>query len=116
MNRERTVRYLAFITLALFAVAWAVSGWAGGPSAQDTVRFLDQKFKELGGGFAMVIDNEQGARYTRARRPVCLVYSEPASSRSEACRREWQIKQLKTAEKALLFSSSSRDDCSFEPK
>ncbi|MEE9357372.1 GIY-YIG nuclease family protein [Candidatus Vondammii sp. HM_W22] len=49
----------------------------------------------------------QGARYTRARRPVCLVHSEPAASRSEACRREWQIKQLKTVEKTLLFSSSN---------
>ena len=33
-----------------------------------------------------------GARYTRVRRPVTLVYSEPAGSRSEAARREAQIK------------------------
>ena len=35
-----------------------------------------------------------GARYTRPRRPVTLIYYETASSRSAASRREYQIKQL----------------------
>jgi putative endonuclease len=35
-----------------------------------------------------------GARYTRPRRPVTLVYHETANSRSAASRREYQIKQL----------------------
>jgi len=42
------------------------------------------------------------ARYTRSRRPVTLVYSEQLSSRSEACRRESQIKKL-TREKKLAL-------------
>lgn len=45
---------------------------------------------------------QQGARYTRARRPVSLFYSESASSRAEACRREWQIKQLSADKKRTL--------------
>ena len=52
-------------------------------------------------------NSPQGARYTRARRPVCLVYSEQATSRSEAYRREWQIKQLKKSDKTELLSSCS---------
>ena len=40
-----------------------------------------------------------GAKYTRAKRPVFLVYEEPAESRSAACQREYQLKQLKKTEK-----------------
>lgn len=43
-----------------------------------------------------------GARYTRSRRPVALAYSELASSRSEASRREAAIKQLDRAGKQAL--------------
>ncbi len=44
-----------------------------------------------------------GARYTRARQPVVLVYQELASSRSEAGKREYQIKQLARHEKQALI-------------
>jgi len=44
-----------------------------------------------------------GARYTRARRPVKLLFAEPASSRSAAARREWQIKQMTVAQKIELI-------------
>ncbi len=50
-------------------------------------------------------DGVQGARYTRARRPVSLVYSESAESRSAACRREAAIKKLHKTEKERLVSS-----------
>ena len=46
-----------------------------------------------------------GARYTRARRPVALVYSEEAESRSTACQREAAIKKLRKAEKERLISA-----------
>ena len=50
----------------------------------------------------------KGAAYTRARRPVTLVYSEGAVDRSAALRREYAIKQLSRAEKdALLMQSTS---------
>ena len=43
-----------------------------------------------------------GARYTRARRPVELVYVESAEDRSAACKREWAIKRLTRAAKLRL--------------
>jgi putative endonuclease len=44
-----------------------------------------------------------GARYTRARRPVVLVYQEAADSRSAAASREYHIKQLSRADKERLI-------------
>ncbi|HEY3323006.1 MAG TPA: GIY-YIG nuclease family protein [Planctomycetota bacterium] len=44
----------------------------------------------------------QGAKYTRSRLPVRLAYAEPATSRSEALRREHQIKKLSKEEKEVL--------------
>lgn len=43
-----------------------------------------------------------GARYTRARRPVVLVYREALATRSEASKREAQIKRLTRGEKERL--------------
>ncbi len=43
-----------------------------------------------------------GARYTRGRRPVALVYAEASDSRSAACRRERQIKRMPRAAKLAL--------------
>lgn len=48
-----------------------------------------------------------GARYTQARRPVELVWSEPCADRSSACKREAQIKKLKRAQKELLVKSQN---------
>jgi len=44
-----------------------------------------------------------GARYTRTRRPVSLVYVEQQPDRSEAMRRERKIKQLDRAHKQSLI-------------
>jgi predicted GIY-YIG superfamily endonuclease len=44
-----------------------------------------------------------GAKYTRSRLPVTLVYSEPASDRSAASQREYQIKQLSRPAKFKLI-------------
>lgn len=43
-----------------------------------------------------------GARYTRARRPVSLVYTEPVPDRSQAQRREAELKALSRDEKEAL--------------
>ncbi|NNF17568.1 MAG: GIY-YIG nuclease family protein [Gammaproteobacteria bacterium] len=48
----------------------------------------------------------KGAKYTRARLPVELVYSEKAASRGAALRREFQIKSLTATAKKALFSHS----------
>lgn len=47
---------------------------------------------------------KNGARYTRSRRPVNLIFSEPATSRSNAAKREWQIKQMPVAQKMALIA------------
>lgn len=48
----------------------------------------------------------RGARYTRGRGPLRLLFSEPQEGRSEALRREHQIKRLTRAQKLLLVRSS----------
>ena len=44
----------------------------------------------------------KGAKYTRSRRPVTLVYWEQAADRSAALRREWAIKHLTRQQKLEL--------------
>ncbi|HEY5583787.1 MAG TPA: GIY-YIG nuclease family protein [Ruminiclostridium sp.] len=48
----------------------------------------------------------KGAKYTRARLPVKLVYSETVESKSAGLKREYQIKQMTRKQKEkLLFLS-----------
>lgn len=47
-----------------------------------------------------------GAKYTRSRRPVKLLYQERYDSRSLAARREWEIKQLSREEKLILITKT----------
>jgi len=42
------------------------------------------------------------ARYTRSRRPVALVYQEPAATRSAASKREYRIKRMTRGDKQRL--------------
>ncbi len=50
--------------------------------------------------------SEKGAKYTRVRRPVSLVYSEEYPDRSSASKREYQIKKkMSRAEKLQLIAS-----------
>ena len=51
----------------------------------------------------------RGARYTRCRRPVKLVYMEPALDRPSALRREAQIKRLSRARKKELIQWNTID-------
>ena len=50
-------------------------------------------------------DNNKGARYTRARRPVELIYQESHDDRSNASQREHSIKQLSRQQKLAMISS-----------
>jgi len=43
------------------------------------------------------------AKYTRGRRPVMLVYQEKCDTRSAACKREYEIKQMGKQEKLMLI-------------
>ncbi|MFL0801093.1 MAG: GIY-YIG nuclease family protein [Agarilytica sp.] len=53
---------------------------------------------------------KQGARYTRAKRPVNLVYSESAEDRSSATKKEIAIKKLTRAQKLALIESGAAGD------
>jgi len=46
-----------------------------------------------------------GARYTRGRGPVRLVYKEECADKQSAQRREWAIKKLTRAQKEQMVSS-----------
>lgn len=48
-------------------------------------------------------DDRLAARYTRARRPVSLAYTEAAEDRAAAARREAAIKQMNRREKIALL-------------
>ncbi|RLQ91700.1 GIY-YIG nuclease family protein [Falsibacillus albus] len=41
----------------------------------------------------------KGAKYTRARRPVKMIYSHPFSTKTEALRAEYEFKQLRRSQK-----------------
>ena len=45
---------------------------------------------------------KEGARYTRSRRPVKLVYSEQVESKSAAAKLEYQLKKLPRLKKIRL--------------
>ena len=49
-------------------------------------------------------NNKKGAKYTRSRLPVSLIYQEKYHSRSDAMKRELSIKQLTKTEKLSLIS------------
>ncbi|MCX6802065.1 MAG: GIY-YIG nuclease family protein [Candidatus Diapherotrites archaeon] len=44
----------------------------------------------------------KGAKYTRAKRPVRLVYSEAFATKRDAMRREFEIKKMTRTEKERL--------------
>ena len=54
-------------------------------------------------------DNRLASAYTRSRRPVMAVYAEEFRNRSEALRREIEIKQLSRHEKEALIKSKLLD-------
>ena len=57
-----------------------------------------------------VHNSGKGAKYTRARLPVELVYTEEFDDKVEAQKREYAIKQLARAEKESLIESSVDED------
>ncbi|MCI8416750.1 MAG: GIY-YIG nuclease family protein [Lachnospiraceae bacterium] len=48
----------------------------------------------------------RGAKYTRAHLPVKLVYCESFPTKSQAMRREWEIKHLSRREKLRLIADN----------
>ena len=54
----------------------------------------------------------KGAKYTRSRRPVALVYYEAFSTKEEAMRREYEIKQPPRKKKEELIFKQQTDTSS----
>ena len=54
-------------------------------------------------------NNGTGAKYTKLRRPVELVYFEEYENRHEALSREWHIKRLSRAEKLHLLEKADEE-------
>ncbi len=52
-------------------------------------------------------ESEKGAKYTRVRRPVKLVYTEKSENRSSASKREYVIKKLSRERKLALINAST---------
>ncbi len=50
-------------------------------------------------------ESPRAAKYTRARRPVKLVYTENCDNQSQALKREHAIKQLTRTQKRKLIDS-----------
>lgn len=48
-------------------------------------------------------NDQRGAAYTQSRRPVVLVYEEVCPTRSDASKREHEIKQMSKQEKESLL-------------
>ncbi len=57
---------------------------------------LDKRIDEHNSG-------NDGAKYTRFRRPVRLVYTEQVESRSDAAKREYQLKRMPLIKKNELI-------------
>lgn len=52
-----------------------------------------------------------GAKYTKPRLPVTLVYVEAYQTKQEAMRREYEIKKMVRAKKIKLIKSASLKNC-----
>ena len=55
---------------------------------------------------ARVHNSGKGAKYTRTRRPVTVIYTEEFDDKREAQRREYAIKQLTRSEKEQLIKGA----------
>lgn len=53
----------------------------------------------------------KGAKYTRSRHPVELVYYETFETKEEAMRREYEIKQLTRKQKVELIIQGQKSIC-----
>jgi putative endonuclease len=51
-------------------------------------------------------NNKKGAKYTKTRTPVKLVYQQSFESKSLAAKEEWRIKQLTKSQKISLINQN----------
>ena len=55
--------------------------------------------------------SDKGAKYTKVRRPVTLVYTEECEDRSSASKREYEIKHFSRKEKLDLLEKFYTNNC-----
>jgi len=55
-------------------------------------------------------NSDKGAKYTKVRRPVRLVYSEESEDRSSASKREYEIKKYTRTQKLELIKSRTTEE------
>jgi len=56
---------------------------------------------------AQIHNEGKGAKYTRSRLPVKIVYTETFANKSDALKREAAIKRMNRSEKAALIAAGS---------
>jgi len=66
---------------------------------------LEKRLTEHNGEGNTKTSQSAGAKYTRGRRPVQIIYHEKFDTRSEAMQREYAIKQLSRVQKEELVTS-----------
>ncbi|MBP6881597.1 MAG: GIY-YIG nuclease family protein [Candidatus Pacebacteria bacterium] len=71
---------------------------------------IEKRVSEHNGEGETKTARSAGARYTRPRRPVVLVYSESHYTRSAALKREAAIKKLSPTKKHALIGEQSKSD------
>ena len=86
MTTEKPTQHFAYMLLCADGTIY--SGYSTDPSRR-----------------AAVHNSGKGAKYTRSRLPVKLVFAESFSIKGEALRREAALKKLSRAEKLVLISS-----------
>ncbi len=77
----------AFVYMVRCADGTLYTGWTTDPDRRVSVH-----------------NSGHGAKYTRSRLPVELVYTERCESRKDALRREYAIKQMRRQEKLALIA------------
>jgi len=80
-----------FVYIVRCADGTLYTGYARDPQAREKVH-----------------NSGRGARYTAGRRPVSLVYTEPCDSRSQALKREHQLKRCSRAKKEGVIAAGHR--------
>src|SRR3977135_4377563 len=87
-----------FIYIVRCADGTLYTGYARDPAAREKVH-----------------NEGRGARYTRGRRPVTLVYAEAHRSRSDALKREHDVKRWPRARKEALIGDRTVDRIPLSP-
>ena len=82
--------FVYFVYIVRCADGTLYTGWARDPQARVNVH-----------------NSGKGAKYTRSRLPVALVYVEECESLSAALKRELELKPWSRAEKEALIASSA---------